>query len=281
MNPIELLELYYKKYTETIEAKDYVAWAIENIFMDKMSIKKLAGMGIGEDLNIFEIEAMFGEVMDDLHLEAPPMGECLDYRLKQLHIQLLVPTEHALELVREIYDLTLVNDLVEEQMNWQEINDAIDDFEYGDNIYHYTLEKIHKMIIEHARKLWHTTLSKITFHEFIGQKIKNVTFDPGFIIEFEKGALKLECPWRIRNAEVILLGETDVQLNVKEWQSVGELLIGKEIRTVQLYENMLLLIVQIGELFLDVFHASADFDGWTLTDGEDSYLFSMHGGSIV
>ncbi|MBN6206836.1 hypothetical protein JYK21_10230 [Ralstonia pickettii] len=281
MASIELLELFYKKYTGTVEAKDYVAWAIEHLDIGEISIKKLASMNTNESLNIFEIEAMFKEVMDELQWEAPAKEVCLDYYLKQLHIQLLVPTENALKLVREIYDFTIVNDLFDEQMNWQEISDAIDDFEYGDNLHHYTEEKLQKLVTAHACKLWHTSLSKVTFNEFIGQKIINVTFNPNFIIEFEKGALTIECPWRIRNAEVILLGETDVQLNIREWQSVGELLIGKKVEAVQLFENAPLLIVQTDELFLDVFHASADFDGWTLTDGADFYLFAMHGGGIA
>ncbi|WP_379589394.1 hypothetical protein [Oceanobacillus caeni] len=32
---------------------------------------------------------------------------------------------------------------------------------------------------------------------------------------------------------------------------------------------------------MDVFHASSYFDGWTLTDHGDFYIFSMHGGSIA
>ena len=64
-------------------------------------------------------------------------------------------------------------------------------------------------------------------------------------------------------------------------KSVRELLIGRIIDDVQLLEQCPLLIVQFGNVFLDVFHASSFFDGWTLTDEGDLYIFSMHGGSIA
>ena len=77
------------------------------------------------------------------------------------------------------------------------------------------------------------------------------------------------------------MGETDIQSNQREWKSVRELLIGKTIEDVQLLEQCPLLIVQFGNIFVDVFHVSSFFDGWTLTDEGDLYIFSMHGGSIA
>jgi hypothetical protein len=137
------------------------------------------------------------------------------------------------------------------------------------------------MIIHCARKLWHTKIRSITFQQFIGQKITDVETEVHFTILFEKGALTIECPWRIRNTDAILLGETDVNANQREWKSVKELLVGKTLEDVQLLEQCPLLIVQCGDCFLDVFHASSFFDGWTISDEDDFYLFSMHGGSIA
>lgn len=137
------------------------------------------------------------------------------------------------------------------------------------------------MIVSHARKIWHTKFSKINFQELIGQMVTGIDSETHFIIELEKGAIIIECPWRIRDVEGILLGETDIQSNQREWGDIKELLIGKTIEDVQLLEHCPLLIVQCDSLFLDVFHASSFFDGWTLTDQEDFYLFSMHGGSIA
>ena len=98
-----------------------------------------------------------------------------------------------------------------------------------------------------------------------------------FLIKLEKGAIIIECPWRLRDTDEILLGETDIQSNQREWKSVRELLIGKTIEDVQLLEQCPLLIVQFGNIFVDVFHVSSFLDGWTLTDEGDLYIFSMHG----
>ena len=166
-------------------------------------------------------------------------------------------------------------------MNWQEISDVIDDIQYGDNLNGYTRNTVNEMIIAHARRLWHTKVSKITFKELIGQKVTAIISEIHFIIHLEKGAVVIECPWRIRNTDGIVIGETDIQSNQRQWKSIGNLLIGHSIEDVQLLEQCPLLIIQFGNLFLDVFHASSYFDGWTLTDEENFYMFSMHGGSIV
>lgn len=279
---IELLELYYKKYTGRVQATDYVEWAIHCLYMGTPEIKKLAGMNMsGEPLNLFEIEKMFADAMKSTQWETPSKDQCLDHHIKRLHAQLLVPNENAMLIVKEIYGCTLEANLFEVQMNWQSLSDAIDDFQYGDNVYGYTLEKINELIATHARKIWHTKISKMNFKEFIGQKITGVDTEVHFLVQLEKGSIIIECPWRIRDTGGIVIGETDIQSNQREWKAVGELLIGKTIEDVQLLEQCPLLIVQCDHLFLDVFHASSFFDGWTLTDEEDFYLFSMHGGSIA
>ncbi|TYS45953.1 hypothetical protein [Bacillus infantis] len=274
-----MFELYYKKYNETVQAEDYIEWASGCLALDTREIKKLAGMRA--PLNLFEVESMFADAMKSVGYEAPPEEECLEYHLKQLHAKLLMPEENAIERVKEIYICTVRNGLSEEQMDWQEVSDAIDDFEFGDNLPGYNMDKIHELIITNARRLWHTKFSKISFGEFIGQEITKVETEGQFIIEFEKGYLSIECPWRIRKADGILLGETDIRSNSREWKSVKELLAGKRIEDVRLLEQCPFLIVQCGDLFLDLFHASSFFDGWTLADEGDFYLFSMHGGSIA
>lgn len=161
--PIELLELYYKSYLGIVQPSDYVDWANYNLHMDVLDITKLASLDMKEKLNIFEIEKMFDDAMKSIQLEAPTKEQCVEYHLKHLHSHLLLPIDNAMLLVKEIYDCTIEHDLFEEQMNWQEISDAIDDFQYGDNYYGYTMGKIKEMIITHARKLWHTKTSKINF----------------------------------------------------------------------------------------------------------------------
>lgn len=278
---MELLELFYKKYTDTVEALDYVDWAKHYLYMDVLEIQKLASMEMETPLNIFEIEKMFDDAMVAMNRDAPSMEQCIDYHLKQLHAKLLKPVEDAILVVKEIYNCAIEHNVLDVQMDWQEMSDAIDDFQYGDNLNGYTLDKINKMIMTHGRKIWHTKLSNMSFKEIIGQKVKAIDTETHFIIELEKGAIIIECPWRIRDTDCVLLGETDVQSNAREWKAVEELLLGKTIEDIQLLEHCPLLIVQCGHIFLDLFHASSFFDGWTITDEDDLYVFSMHGGSIA
>lgn len=249
--------------------------------MDVLEIKKLASMSIDEHLNLFEIEEMFSAAMKVLQREVPSEEECIKYHVNNLHSQLLSPTENAVSIVTEIYRTTINHGLFEEQMNWQEISDAIDDFQYGDNQQGYTADKINGMIISHARKLWHTKISDIQFDRIIGQTVTTIDPEVHFMMQLEKGAIIIECPWRIRNKDGIVIGETDIQSNQRQWKTVKELFVGQTIEDVTLFEQIPLLIVQIGDVFLDVFHASSCFDGWTITNDDDFYIFSMHGGDIA
>jgi hypothetical protein len=74
---MELLELYYKKYTGTVQASDYVEWATHHLYMDVREIQKLAGMVLVKNQNIFEIEDMFANVMRVLQREEPSKEECV------------------------------------------------------------------------------------------------------------------------------------------------------------------------------------------------------------
>ena len=76
---------------------------------------------------------MFEEAIKALHQKSPSKEQCVNYHIKILHSQLLMPTKNALSIVKEIYNCTIKHDIFEEQMNWQEISDVIDDFQYGDN----------------------------------------------------------------------------------------------------------------------------------------------------
>ncbi|AJD89591.1 hypothetical protein JMA_02740 [Jeotgalibacillus malaysiensis] len=278
---MELLALYYKKYAGAAKASDYVEWACQHLYTDDPEVKKLASMRVKEQLNMFEIEQMFANVMKSLQLTAPSEKACVAAHIKSLHAQLVMPVPQTMQIVNEIYECTVAHDLFEEQMRWQEVSDIIDDFQYGDNQKGYTADQVKQMITAHARKLWHMKPSEMDVTALIGQRVTGIDSEIHFIIQLEQGAIIIECPWRIRNADVILLGETDIQSNQREWRAVSELLAGKTIEDVQLFEQCPLLIIQCGDVFIDVFHASAYFDGWTLTNEADFYVFSMHGGSIA
>ncbi|TXC85848.1 hypothetical protein FS935_19590 [Metabacillus litoralis] len=117
-------------------------------------MKKLASMSIKKPLNIFEIEEMFAGVMKALQQDEPSKEQCFDYHINQIHSQLLLPNSNALSIVKEIYTFTIQHELYEQQMNWQEISDLIDDYQYGDNYNEYTMDKIYEIIGDHARRIW-------------------------------------------------------------------------------------------------------------------------------
>ena len=247
--------------------------------MNFPEMKKLANMK--EPLNLLAVEKMFGNLMKALQQKTPSKEQCIKAHLNLLHAQLIVPTENARSILEEIHNCTRKHDLFEDMDKWQEISDVIDQRLYENYQLGYTEEKLNELIVAHARKLWHTKVSEISCKELIGQKVLAVDSAVHFIIQLEKGSIIIECPWRIRDTTGILIGETDIQSNQQEWKTVGELLIGKTIEDICLLEQCPLLIIQIGHIFLDVFHASSFFDGWTLTDENDFYLFSMHGGEIA
>lgn len=262
-----------------MQSLDYIDWANHHLYLDFPEINKLASMK--EPFNVAAIEEIFEDILKVLQQKTPTKEQCVNDHLKRLHAQILVSTNNATSILEEIFSCIRKHDLFDEIRKWQEISDTIDHIKTENHQLSYKKEQINTRIVAHARKLWHTKGSAISCKELIGQKVIAVDSEVHFILQLEKGAIVIECPWRIRDTGCILLGETDIQTNQEEWKTVGELLIGKTIEDICIMEQCPLLIIQLGELFLDVFHASSFFDGWTLTDEEEFYLFSMHGGHFA
>lgn len=276
-NDIELLNLYYKKYTNSLEVYDYIDWAKRHEYIDSPQINQLANSSELHQLS--EVEAIFIEILELFQRKAPTKEECIANHFKSLHAKLLMPSQNIVATVLEIDQCITRFHLLDQQESWQPIIKLVKEYQTNQNS--LTYEYINNKVITHARKTWHIKRSDISFKEFIGQKVVAIDTDFQFIFELEKGALIIECPWRIRNTNVILLGETDTISRAEEWLSVKELLVGRTIEDIQLFEHCPLLIIQLDNIYLDVFHASSFFDGWTLTDNEDFNIFSMHGGVLA
>ncbi|MTD31148.1 hypothetical protein GIW82_08750 [Planomicrobium sp. YIM 101495] len=276
-----MMDLYFKRYRGSAEAKDYIAWATGNLYKFSRNVKVLAGMSLTNHHNLFEIEEIFQKAMQELGLQTPAELDCVHHYVKKLHMELLYSGENAISVVREIYQTAITYELSDLQEEWQELSDATDDYLDGDNSHAYTKESLQHWIVADARKRWQLHIHPLCFDVFIEQKIVSVDTSGQLTLEFERGFLTIECPWRIRNAEMILLGETDIKSNAVALEDAKELLVGKQIKQVLLLDHCPLLIVQADDVFLDLFHASSYFDGWTIGDEEELYLFSMHGGSIT
>lgn len=270
--------MYFKKYTQQLEVIDYIQWGQDHLYLDDPTITKLANMPI--ESNFFEIEAIFDKIRVFHQFKEPTALESAQHRLKKLHANLLLPNRNAIQLVQEIYSLCIEFEMQEEQLIWLELSDVIDDMQHGDHPRYTTESEVSNYIRIRARELWHTKKSTYPVENLLHQKVTAVDTESGILIYLNQGAITIECPWRLRSTEQILLGETDITFNQKPKQSLAELLIGKTILDIQLYENCPFLIIQMDDVFLDLFHASSFFDGWTLTGEDDFYLFSIHGGHL-
>lgn len=273
-----LHELYFKSYRQSLQPSDYIKWAHDHLYLDDPVTKKLAAMP--QDSNFFEVHEMFEKMRNIHQFKEPTVLECAMHHISQWHAELLLPNSNAISLVDELYAVSVEFDLVNEQMAWQGLSDAIDDVRHRDNLEGVTEQELHMLIRKQAREMWHTQKSVHDVDRLVGQKVTAFDAEAGIVLRLENGAITIECPWRVRSVEQILVGETDIRSNQQVIRSFEELVVGKTIQDIQLFENCPFVIIQLDDLFLDIFHASAFFDGWTMTDEEDFYLFSMHGGQI-
>ncbi|PAQ15596.1 hypothetical protein CD798_05870 [Bacillaceae bacterium SAOS 7] len=127
-------------------------------------------------------------------------------------------------------------------------------------------------------------LSDIDFSHFVGQKVIEVKSEAGWPLGvfFEKGVLIIECPWRLRDMNQIIMGYSDC----KQWsrfvlcESLEKQIKGKKIVSVQHYENTSDFVLELEEgLFLELFHDSSMFEGWKLQGEQGLLVISLPGGS--
>ncbi|WP_153730759.1 hypothetical protein [Sporosarcina obsidiansis] len=276
---MEFHELLYKKYNGLDLPEDYVHWAEEMLYFNTDEMKKLASMR--PPYYVFEIEEMFEKAVRSLGWKFPTIKECAISHINRLHQRLLFAGDDVFAMVKEIYNCTIQYQLEEKQLQWYEPSEWIDQLHY-DQAFNLSKEAVREKIVRHARKLWHAEKSEYTFSTLIGRRVLNVAVktDDRFIVQFENGSLMIECAWRIRNTETILFGDSDLQSNAVKWHEIQDLLIKRTIQDVQLWHNCPFLMVQLDDVFLDVFHSSSLFEGWSITDDEDHYLFSDHGGHV-
>ncbi|SKA92660.1 hypothetical protein [Sporosarcina newyorkensis] len=276
---MELQELLYKKYTGYDTPADYVRWAEEIIYLDMDEVKMLASMR--PPLQPFEINEMFEKAVRAIGWELPSERDCALFHINLLHQHLLFNSDEVFANVKEIYNCSIQYDLEEKQLQWHEPSEWVDQFQY-DKAFVLSKEEVIEKIIAYARELWYSEKSKYTFSTLLGQRILDVDVQaaPRFIVQFENGRLMIECAWRIRNTETILFGHADMDVNGMSWKDLQDLLINKTIQDVQLWENCPFLMVQLDDLFIDVFHSSTLFEGWSITEDGDHYLLSDHGGQI-
>ncbi|MFB7140977.1 hypothetical protein ACFCYN_15105 [Gottfriedia sp. NPDC056225] len=117
-------------------------------------------------------------------------------------------------------------------------------------------------------------LSKINFSTFLGQKVNEVIqVGAEFIkVMFENGNINVECSWRLRNQNGILVGcneqsETDFLTILKNH------LLNTSITNIYHFEQTEDLIIEFDKnLFLDLFADSTSFEQYQLYQGERLFL---------
>ena len=116
--------------------------------------------------------------------------------------------------------------------------------------------------------------SEIDFSSLINQKVKEINRMYPIVI-FDNGHLTIECPWRLRVDNRIIVGEPETQIEDKKEGAYREFeknLINNSISEVIHFEDISDLIIKFENgCILEIFHDSSWYEGWQL-QGPDGFL---------
>lgn len=80
-------------------------------------------------------------------------------------------------------------------------------------------------------------MNNISFEKFIGKKVIEINrMYPILIFDVEE-TLTIECSWRLRNDETILLGSSEfklVETHLKAYEKLAKMLLGQEIKDIRI-----------------------------------------------
>jgi hypothetical protein len=114
----------------------------------------------------------------------------------------------------------------------------------------------------------------VDFSTFFGQKVTEVTLVGAELInvKFENGNLNVECPWRLRNRDGILVGATE-QRGIDFLSTLKKYLLEIPITNIYHFEPTEDLIIEFNkELYLDLFADSTSFEQYQLYKGDSLFL---------
>lgn len=125
-------------------------------------------------------------------------------------------------------------------------------------------------------------MNEFTLDRFIGRKILEINERYPIIVFEEEGFLTIECSWRLRNSEIILVGCSEYDLEQTHREAHNKLLnhlIGKQIKKIKLIPPVSDLIISLENgLCLELFSDSNIYENWTLSDGIGFDLISATAG---
>jgi len=125
-------------------------------------------------------------------------------------------------------------------------------------------------------------MHELSFERFIGKKIVEINaMHPILIFEGEE-SLIIECSWRLRNEETILVGSSEYGLDEthqEAFRKLSKFLLGNKIIAIKITSAVSDLSIYFqNDILLQVFSDSSIFENWTLDDGKDFTLISFAGG---
>lgn len=127
-------------------------------------------------------------------------------------------------------------------------------------------------------------MNNIPFKKFMGKKVMEINKMYPILIFDGEETLTIECSWRLRNEETILLGSNEfklVETHLKAYEKLSKMLLGQEIKDIRIISAVSDLSIQFSNgMLLELFSDSTIYENWTLSDGKDFMLISLPGGEL-
>ena len=125
-------------------------------------------------------------------------------------------------------------------------------------------------------------MSDIALDRFIGRKVIEINEMYPILTFSDEGFLTVECSWRLRNNEIILVGcnEYNSEKTHKEaHEKLLNLIFGTEIKNIKFIPPVSDLFIDFENgLSLELFSDSNIYESWSLSDGKGFELISATAG---
>lgn len=124
--------------------------------------------------------------------------------------------------------------------------------------------------------------SDINFSQFLNQKVIEINrLYP--IVTLEEGFLTIECTWRLRKGNSIIVGSAETEVKERQdkaYEIFEQALLNNTIKEITHYDEISdLSIVFDNNISLDLFHDSSLYEGWQLSGIKGFLLVSLPGGN--
>ncbi len=123
---------------------------------------------------------------------------------------------------------------------------------------------------------------ELDLSEFVGLQVIGVE---GGSIQFDQGVLRVECAWRVRNQEGILVSEAEYKAErtrEKARQISKQTLQGAKIKAITIYEVPCDISIEFdNQVCIDIIPLSAQFESWDLRRTNGRHLSGLPGGRVT